>query len=71
MRIQKPLAQNIIFNSLSKFLFHFVNFQLPFESSKEVLLFFCDKYELDQSRTHLLLSELESIQKKSRFIMNE
>jgi hypothetical protein len=30
MRIAKPLAQNIIFNSLSKFLYHFVNFQLPF-----------------------------------------
>jgi hypothetical protein len=40
---------------------------LSFETSKEVLLFFCNKYELDQSRTHLLLSELESIQKKSRF----
>jgi hypothetical protein len=44
-----------------------VNFQLSFEISKEVLLFFCNKYELDSNRTHLLLSELESIQKKSRF----
>lgn len=61
MRIPKPLAQNIIFNTLSKFLYHFVNFQLPFETAKEALLQFCNKYELDQSRTHLLLSELESI----------
>lgn len=28
---------------------------------------FCKKYELDQSRTHLLLSELESVQKNTRF----
>jgi len=28
---------------------------------------FCKKYELDQSRTHLLLSELESVQKNSRY----
>ncbi|CDW76802.1 tbc domain-containing protein [Stylonychia lemnae] len=70
LRIPKNLAQNIIFNSLSKFLYHFVNFQLSFESSKEVLLAFCNKYELDQNRTHLLLSELESIQKKTRFSIN-
>jgi hypothetical protein len=61
MRIAKPLAQNIIFNSLSKFLYHFVNFQLPFEKAKQISLFFCNKYELDQNRTHLLLSELESL----------
>ena len=28
---------------------------------------FCKKYELDQGRTHLLLSELESVQKNSRY----
>lgn len=44
-----------------------MNFQLNFDASKEILLYFCNKYELDQNRTHLLLSELESIQKKSRF----
>jgi hypothetical protein len=71
LRIPKTLAQNIIFNSLSKFLYHFVNFQLSFEISREVLLSFCHKYELDHNRTHLLLSELESIQKKTRFSITE
>ena len=28
---------------------------------------FCEKYELDQGRTHLLLSELESVQKNARY----
>jgi len=28
---------------------------------------FCKKYELDQGRTHLLLSELESVQKNARY----
>lgn len=60
MRIPKSLAQNIIFNTISNFMFHFINFKYSLEHSKEVILYFCKRYELDQSRTHLLLSELES-----------
>ena len=62
MRIPKVLAQNIIFNTISNFMFHFINFKYSLENSKEVILYFCKRYELDQSRTHLLLSELESAQ---------
>jgi hypothetical protein len=58
MRIHKSLAQNIIFNTISNFLIHFINFKYPFDESREIILHFCKKYELDQSRTHLLLSEL-------------
>ncbi len=60
MRIPKTLAQNIIFNTISNFMFHFINFRYSLANSKEVVLYFCKRYELDQSRTHLLLSELES-----------
>lgn len=60
MRIPKILAQNIIFNTISNFMFHFINFKYSLTNSKEVVLYFCKRYELDQSRTHLLLSELES-----------
>ena len=67
MRISKVLAQNIIFNTMSQFIAHFVNLKLPFQQSRELLMHFCKKYELDQSRTHLLLSELESVQKNTRF----
>ena len=67
MRISKVLAQNIIFNTTSQFICYFVNLKLPFDSSRELLMHFCKKYELDQGRTHLLLSELESVQKNSRY----
>ncbi len=56
---------------MSKFIFHFVNFSFPFDQSKEIILQFAKKYELDAGRTHLLLSELESTQKKSRFILTD
>jgi hypothetical protein len=52
MRISKVLAQNIIFNTISNFLFHFINFRYSLESSKDVILYFCKRYELDISRTH-------------------
>jgi hypothetical protein len=44
---------------------HFINFRYSLEDSREVILYFCKKYELDQSRTHLLLSELQSAQNQS------
>ena len=65
MRIPKVLAQNIIFNTISNFIFHFINFNYSLRKSKEVVLFFCKRYELDSSRTHLLLSELESAQNQA------
>ena len=49
-----------MFNTISQFIGYMVNLRLSFEHSRELLLFFCKKYEVDQSRTHLLLSELES-----------
>jgi len=33
-------------------------------------MFFCKKYELDQSRTHMLLSELESLQKSQAYVLS-
>jgi hypothetical protein len=47
MRIPKVLAQNIIFNTISNFMFHFINFKYSLENSKEVILYFCKRYELD------------------------
>ena len=63
MRISKTIAQNIVFNCQSTFSTYFYGLKLPFEQSRELTLHFCKKYELDQSRTHLLLSELEQQQK--------
>ena len=67
MRITKTLAQNIVFNSMSSFIGFFLGFRLSFEQSRELMLHFCKKYELDQSRTHLLLSELEAGQKNQNY----
>jgi len=47
MRIPKILAQNIIFNTISNFMFHFINFKYSLANSKEVVLYFCKRYELD------------------------
>lgn len=47
MRIPKFLAQNIIFNTISSFIFHFINFNYSLRKSKEVVLYFCKRYELD------------------------
>lgn len=71
MRIPKILAQNIIFNTISNFIFHFINFNYSLRKSKEVVLFFCKRYELDQSRTHLLLSELESAQNQMNLTLQK
>lgn len=71
MRIPKSLAQNIIFNTISNFMFHFINFKYSLENSKEVILYFCKRYELDQSRTHLLLSELESAQNQAHLVLTQ
>lgn len=65
MRISKTIAQNIVFNCQSTFSTFFVGLKLPFEQSRELTLHFCKKYELDQSRSHLLLSELEQQQKNA------
>lgn len=52
-------------------MFHFINFKYSLENSKEVILYFCKRYELDQSRTHLLLSELESAQNQAHLVLTQ
>jgi len=48
-----------------------VNFSLAFEPARDIILDFSQKYELDQNRAHLLLSELESAQRKHKFVLTE
>lgn len=47
MRITKALAQNIVFNSSSSFISIFIGLRLTFVQAKELMLYFCKKYELD------------------------
>lgn len=55
---------NITFNVLSSYLHYLSQFRVPLEVSKSMLLYFCERYELDKDRTQLLLSELESTYSK-------
>ena len=50
-------------------MFHFINFKYSLANSKEVVLYFCKRYELDQARTHLLLSELEAAQNECQLAL--
>ena len=52
--------KSVAFNFLSQFVYYLVNFGLAFETARDLILFFCEKYELEEEKTHLLLSELES-----------
>lgn len=56
----------MIFNELSKFVQFFINFGLRFETSNDLLMELCEGFLLDQSRTHLLLTELQSNQKNAQ-----
>ena len=51
---------NIIFNVLSSYVHYLSSFGVKLDVSKNILLYFCERYELDKDRTQLLLSELES-----------
>lgn len=62
---------NIIFNVLSSYLHYFSQFGVKLETSKNIMLYFCERYELDKDRTQLLLSELESNYTKEGFTPEE
>ena len=51
---------NLIFNELSRFVAHFINLTLPYEQSHEVLIWTCENFQVDKTKTHILLTELKS-----------
>lgn len=69
--ISDDITKNIIFNVLSQFIYHFANFGVALEGGKKLILYFCDKYSMDKSRVHTLLTEYEAIQRKGGHILNE
>ena len=62
---------NIIFNVLSSYVHYLSLFGVKLDISKDILLYFCERYELDKDRTQLLLSELESTYSKGGFTEEE
>ena len=63
MKINKALAQQIVFNAHQDFIAYYVSFKLTFDQARGLVLHFLNKYELDQSRTHLLMHDLENAQR--------
>lgn len=63
--------QNLVFNELSRFVTHFINFGIPYGKANELLIGLCDHFQLEQSRMHLLLTELISNQKSTNTMFTE
>ena len=51
---------NIIFNELSRFVQHFCNMSVPIDSANELLIYFCNLYQMEKGKMHMLLMELKS-----------
>ena len=47
LKINKTLAQQIVFNSHQDFIAYFTNMHLSFDMARDLVLHFCKKYELD------------------------
>lgn len=41
-KLEMKTNQNLIFNELSRFVQHFINFMLPYEQANDILIYFCD-----------------------------
>ena len=62
---------NLIFNELSKFVLHFCHMALPFDQATELLIYFCNVYQMEKSKMHILLTELQSNQKITSRMFSE
>lgn len=62
---------NLIFNELSKYVQHFCNMLLPYENANEILIYFCNMYQMEKSKMHILLTELQSSQKVTSKMFSE
>ena len=54
-----------MYGCLAQFIRYFVNYDLSFDQSRDMILQYCAQYEIDKTRTHILLSELETLQKQN------
>lgn len=68
--ISDDVTKNLIFNVLSQFIYHFANFGVSLEGGKKLILYFSEKYSLDKSRIHTVLTEFEAIQRRGGHILN-
>ena len=50
---------------------HFCNMALPFDQAHELLIYFCNVYQVEKSKMHILLTELQSNQKNTSKMFSE
>eukprot|EP00347_Sterkiella_histriomuscorum_P016146 403354306 len=65
------INQNLIFNELSRFISFFINFGLAYEQANDILISYCESFQLDSGRIHILLTELQSNQKNTASMFTE
>ena len=65
---ESPKSQNtreqtltVAYSVLAQFITYFVHFGYPKDQSKDLILGVCSQYKMDNARTHILLSDLESM----------
>lgn len=56
---------------MSKYVQHLCNFAVPFGKANNLIIFLSNHYQLDQSKIHILLTELMSNQKNTARMFTE
>jgi hypothetical protein len=54
------LYGNILFNTLTQFIYHFTNFGMSIANGHKIINYFSEKYNLDENRHRVLISEFEA-----------
>lgn len=70
-KTQENTLKSVVFNIMSTYIYHFANFGVTRECGKKLIMYFAEKYTLDQNRTHTLITEFESHQRRGEHILNE
>lgn len=60
-----------MFNELSRFVNHLINFSVPYDQANELVVFCCEQFQLEKSKAHILLTELRSNQKNTSKMFTE
>lgn len=65
------ITESTAFNVMSLFVYHFANFGVTREWGKKLIMYFSEKYSLDETRTHTLITEFESHQRRGEHVLND
>ena len=68
---QEILNGNILFNTLTDYIYHLTNFGMSLEGGRKLILYFQEKYSLDDDRTRVLIAEFEASQRRGGHILTD